>query len=107
MVIMISSWPSCKLFLEPLLDQVHWSCGFPPPMEKLEEHVVKMNWLIEGRSVVIHVSWHIADLVDDTWSHLSDVHIDHQAVVSIDLIKLLLRKILCLNVVLDIHVLVR
>lgn len=65
-----------------------------------------MKWLTEGWSEVVQMAWHVANLIDDSWSHLSDVHVDHQTVVSVDLVKLLRSQILCFDIVLDVNMLV-
>jgi hypothetical protein len=49
----------------------------------------------------------VADFTEVLWSNLTDVKIDHMAVVSINLSDLVLGKILCVEPVLDVHVLVR
>jgi hypothetical protein len=56
---------------------------------------------------LIEVRRNVADFTEVLWSNLTDVKIDHMAVVSINLSDLVLGKILCVEPVLDVHVLVR
>ena len=65
-----------------------------------------MQGILESWGNLIHVWRDVADLIDLAWSDLSDVHIDHETVVAIDLHKLFLVQVLGVKVVLNISVLV-
>lgn len=49
----------------------------------------------------------VAYLINHTWSHLSDVHVDQKTVVSVDFKQLVFGQVFSLEVVLDIAMLVR
>ena len=51
--------------------------------------------------------WDVAHFINNSWSNLSDMHIDQKTVVSVDLEKLIFCEIFGVNVVLDIAVLMR
>lgn len=71
-------------------------------MIMLEEHVVQ-HWLTsKAGSPLIHVRRNVADFVDNAWSNLGDVHINQEAVVGVDLKKLVLGKVFGVNILLDI-----
>ena len=84
-----------------------FSGGLSPPMVVLKEHVVEMKWLSKSKSFLTHVRWNIALLIDDAWSNLGDVHVNHETVVGIDLKKLILSQVSGINVVLNVAMLVR
>lgn len=51
--------------------------------------------------------WNVADFINNTWSNLSNMHIDQKTIVSVDLEKLIFREIFSIDVVLNIAVLMR
>jgi len=53
------------------------------------------------------MGWNIALFLNNSWSYLSDVHINHKTIVSINFIEFLLCQSFSLNIMLDIDVLVR
>lgn len=71
----------------------------------LEEHVVQVQVALEASGHLIEVGWNVADLIDDTGSNLGDVHVNEEAVVSVNLEELVLGQIFGVNVVLNIAVL--
>jgi hypothetical protein len=81
--------------------------GLPPSVVEIEEHVVKLHISVTDWFDLIEVRRNVADFTEVLWSNLTDVKIDHMAVVSINLSDLVLGKILCVEPVLDVHVLVR
>lgn len=84
-----------------------FSGGLSPPMVVLKEHVVEMKWLCKRESILTHVRRNIALLINDAWSNLSDVHVNHEAIVGINLKKLVLSQVFGINVVLNVAMLVR
>jgi len=53
------------------------------------------------------MGWNIALFLNNSWSYLSDVHINHKTIVSINFIEFLLCQSFSLDIMLDIDVLVR
>lgn len=53
------------------------------------------------------MGWDIALIINYTWSNLSDVHINHKTVVSINFKKFIFGQSFSLDIMLDIDVLVR
>ena len=96
----------CRLVLKCLLpsdlDIQKLPCGLSPSMIMLEEHVVQLWVASEAGSPLIHVRWNVANFVDNSWSNLGDVHINQEAVVGVDLKKLVLGKVFGVNILLDI-----
>jgi hypothetical protein len=59
--------------------------GLSPSVIKIEEHVVELNISVTNRFDLIEVRRNIADFTEILRAHLTDVKIDHVAIVSIDL----------------------
>lgn len=55
---------------------------------------------------LVHMSWNIALFVNYAWSYLSNVHINHKTVVSINFEKFILGQRFSFNVMLNIDMLV-
>jgi len=53
------------------------------------------------------MGWNIARIINYTWSYLSDVHINHKTIVSINFKKFIFSQRFGFNIMLDIDVLVR
>jgi len=53
------------------------------------------------------MGWNIALFLNQTWSYLSDVHINHKTIVSINFKKFIFSQRFGLNIMLNIGVLVR
>ena len=51
--------------------------------------------------------WDVADFINNTWSNLSNMHIDQKTIVSVDLEKLFFGEIFSFHIVLNIAVLMR
>ena len=73
----------------------------------LKEHIVQMFWLSKRRGYLIHMWWNIALFIDDTWSDLSDMHINHETIIGVNFKKFVFRKVFGVDVVLDIAMLMR
>jgi len=56
---------------------------------------------------LVEVRGNVANFVEVLGSHLTDVQVDHVAVVGVDLGQLVLVQVLGVQPVLDVHVLVR
>jgi hypothetical protein len=106
-IVVISGWLVSKGLLELQLNGVSLSSWFSPSVVVLEEHVVQMEIVSIGRSNLVHVWWNVANFVINAWSHLSNVHIDQETIVSVDFEKLVLSEVLGIKVVLNITMLVR
>ena len=65
-----------------------------------------MQRILESWGNLVHVWRDVADFIDLAWSDLSDVHIDHETVVAIDLHELFLVQVFGVKVVLNINMLV-
>ena len=61
-----------------------------------------MTWTEET-----HVWWHVVYFLNYSWSHLSDMHINKKAIVSVYLGQLLWSKVFGVNVMLNITVFMR
>jgi len=105
LVPMVDGWPVLQRLLPSELDVEKLSGGLSPSVVVLEEHVVQMEWVGEAWGDVVHVWWHVAHFLDNTWSHLGDMHIDEKTVVSVNLNELFLAQILGVHIVLNIAVL--
>ena len=105
-IVVISCWLVSQTLLEFELDGKSLSGWLSPSMVVLEEHIVQVKVVFETRGYLIHMWWDVADLVDDAWSNLSDVHIDEKTVVGVDLSELVFGQVSGVEVVLDIAVLV-
>jgi len=102
---MIDSWPVLQSLLPSKLPTKKLSGGLSPSMVMLEEHVVQIEHIRETWCELVHVWWDIAHFLDDSWSHLGDMHIDEETVVSINFNKLVLAQIFGIDVILNITVL--
>ena len=71
------------------------------------EHIVKCEWCEMRWTKETHVWWHIVYLLNYTRSDLSNMHINEKTVVSIDLGKLFWGQIFCINIVLNVAMLMR
>lgn len=107
MIVMVSSWPVSESLLELELDFKLRSGWLSPPMVVLEEHVVQMQWVLESWGNLVHMWWNVADLVNLSGSDLSDMHVDHQTIVAINLHELFLGQVFGIQIVLNVGVLVR
>jgi len=80
---MISGW-SCSLnFIPPNIREILGS-GLSPSMIMIKEFVVEgiSIILIEINRIVIW--WNVALFINDSWSNLSNMHINHQTVIGIN-----------------------
>jgi hypothetical protein len=73
----------------------------------LEEHVVQMKIVSEGRSSLVHVRRNVANFVNNTRSNLGNMHIDQKTIVSVDFEKFVVCEVFSINIVLNITMLVR
>ena len=65
-----------------------------------------MKGLNEVSVHLVHVRRHVALFLNDAGTDLSDMHVDHETIVSVDFEKLIVSEILGIKEVLDIHMLV-
>ena len=106
MIVVISGRLISKGLLESDLDIEELSSGLSPSMEVLVEHIIELIVWSERWSHLIHVRWDIALLDNICRPDLSNMHIYQQAIVSIYFEKFVFSKLSCINVMLDIAVLV-
>lgn len=106
-IVMVSSRLVSQSFLHLKLNGIGLSGWLSPSVVVLEEHVVQMEIVSIGRSNLVHVWWNVANFVINAWSHLSNVHIDQETIVSVDFEKLVFSEVLGIKVVLNITMLVR
>ena len=106
-VVVISGWLVSQGLLKLQLHRVGLSSWLSPSVVVLEEHVVQVQVVSESQSGLVHVRRDVAYLINHTWSHLSDVHVDQKTVVSVDFKQLVFGQVFRLEVVLDIAMLVR
>jgi len=83
------------------------SSWLSPSVIVLEEHIVQSLTILKLWVDLIHMGWDIALIINYTWSNLSDVHINHKTVVSINFKKFIFGQSFSLDIMLDIDVLVR
>lgn len=83
-IVMVSSWSVSKSLLELELNGQSLSSGLSPSVVVLEEHVIQMKWVGKSWSNLVHVWGDIAGLINNTWSNLSDMHVNQKTIVSID-----------------------
>ena len=74
-------------------------------MEVFEEHVIKMNWTSKAWSNLVHMRRNIGCFLNYTGSNLGDMHVDHQAIVCINLNQFFFGEISSVDVILDIAML--
>ena len=78
-----------------------------PSVIEIEEHVVEVLILVTDRLYLVEVRRNVGHLIKVLGSHLTNVKVNHVAVVSVDLIQLLRGKRISLHPVLHMHMLVR
>jgi hypothetical protein len=61
-----------------------------------------MTWTEEA-----HMGWNIINFLNDTWSNLSNVHINKKTIISIYFLKFFWSQLLGINIMLNIAVLMR
>jgi hypothetical protein len=102
-VIMMSLRSCIKLGLESLFNLVEFSMSWlSPSVEMVEEHVVKMDWISELWRIGSEVWWDIHSFLDVAWSDLSNVHIYHQGIITIDLKQFIFSEGFWIDVSLDV-----
>jgi hypothetical protein len=106
-VVVVSNRLVSELLLEVKLNLHLLASGFSPPVVVLEEHVVQVQRLNEVGVYLVEMRWNVALLLDNTRTHLSNVHINHQAVVAVNLEEFVFSQILGVHEVLDVHMFVR
>jgi hypothetical protein len=106
-VVVVSNGLVSELLLEVKLNLHLLASGFSPPVVVLEEHVVQVQRLNEVGVYLVEMRWNVALLLDNTRTHLSNVHINHQAVVAVNLEEFVFSQILGVHEVLDVHMFVR
>lgn len=89
-IVMISGWLVSKGLLELQLNSISFSSWLSPSVVVLEEHVVQVQVVSEGKSGLVHMRRDVADLINHSRSHLGDVHIDQKTIISVDFEKLVL-----------------
>ena len=72
----------------------------------LEEHIVQIFILSEPKCDLVHMWWNITNLIDNSRPDLSNMHVDHQAIVAIDLKQFVLCQVFCVNIMLNVAMLV-
>jgi len=80
---MISGWSRSLNFIPPNLRDMLGS-GLSPSMIMIEEFVVESISIILIEINPIVIWWNIALFVNDSWSNLSNMHVNHQTVVGIN-----------------------
>lgn len=87
MIVVMSNGALLKSLLVVDLLSLREPCagGLPPSVVEIEEHVVQVSILVSNRLNLIEVRGDVADLVEILGSHLTDVQVDHVAIVGIDL----------------------
>jgi len=106
-IVVISGWSVSQLFSEFKFNFHLLSSWLSPSVIVLEEHIVQTLTILKLRVDLIHMGWDIALIINYTWSYLSNVHINHKTVVSINFKKFIFGQSFSLNIMLDIDVLVR
>ena len=81
--------------------------GFPPSVVVLEEAIVQVGVLVAGVLILVETGRHVADFVEVAGADLSNMHVNHVGVITIELEEFVLSvQIFKVNVVIDINVLV-
>ena len=106
-IVMISGWPVSKLFCKVKLNVHLFSGWFSPSVEVFKEHVVQMNWAFKVWSDLVHVWWDVRLFLNDSWTNLSDMHVNHETVVCINFNQLFFGEISSVDVILNITMFVR
>jgi len=106
-IVVISGWSISQLFRKYELDFHLLSGWLSPSMIVLEEHIVQLKTILELWVDLVHMGWDIALLVNYTWSYLSNVHINHKTIVSINFKKFIFGQSFSFDIVLNIDMLVR
>ena len=106
-IVVIGGWSVSQLFRENELDFHLLSGWLSPSVIVLEEHVVQLKTILKLWVDLIHMGWDIALLVNYTWSYLSNVHINHKTIVSINFKKFILGQRFSFDIMLNIDMLVR
>ena len=106
-VVVISSGSVTKLLGKSNLNIKEIPGWLSPPVVVIKEHIVQVEIILESGSGLTHVRRDIPLLINDARSHLRNMHINHQGVVSINFKKFVVSKILGVDVVLDVTVLMR
>jgi hypothetical protein len=83
------------------------SGGLSPSVVEFKEHVVQMLVLASYRFYLVELRRNVAKFVKVLRSDLADVKINQVAVVTVNLVKLFLCKILGVHKSLDVYVLMR
>jgi len=76
-------------------------------MVEVKEHIVKVLISVSDWLDLVEVRWNVADLIEVLRAHLTDMEVDHMAVVGIYFEELIFGQVICIKPMLDVHVLVR
>ena len=81
--------------------------GLSPSVIEIKEHVVEVLILVTDRLNLVEVRRNVGHLIEVLRAHLTNVKINHVAIVGVYLIQFLSGKRFSLNPMLHVHMLVR